>query len=136
MGDMTPNFSRIEFMCQCGCGSDNISEGLVERLQLMRNSVGPMAVTSGIRCQAHNAAVGGVDISAHVPADLGDSEGEVGHAVDISVVSSSRRFKLYDAAREAGLRRIGTGRNFLHLDTDNRKPDEVLFDYYSSDHVA
>jgi len=136
MGDLTANFSRSEFACSCGCGSDNISLALVDRLQMMRDIHGPIAITSGIRCVDHNKAVGGVDSSAHVPADIDDGEEEVGHAVDLSIKSSGSRFGLCNAAMGAGFRRIGIGKSFLHLDTDTRKPQDVAFDYYSSSHVA
>jgi hypothetical protein len=32
--------------------------------------------------------------------------------------------------------RIGIGKEFLHLDTDTRKPKEVAWDYYDDDHVG
>lgn len=133
---MTPNFSRSEFACQCGCGNDNISPLLVDMLQMVRDAVGPIAITSGVRCETHNAMIGGVKTSAHVPADLGDGEGDVGHGIDASVKSSSKRFKIIDAARVAGFRRIGIGKDFVHLDTDTRKPQDVCFDYYKSEHIA
>ena len=136
MGDLTANFSRSEFACSCGCGSDNISLSLVDRLQMMRDIMGGIRITSGVRCEAHNAKIGGVPSSAHVPADLDDGEDEVGHAVDISVGSSGRRFKAIDALKAAGFKRIGIGRSFIHLDNDTRKPQDVVFDYYGADHQA
>ena len=98
--------------------------------------VGPIKITSGVRCVNHNNAIGGVITSAHVPFDLDDGEGEVGHAVDISVTSSGQRFKVIDTARSAGFRRIGDGNGFVHLDSDTRKPQDVFFNYYKSKHIA
>jgi hypothetical protein len=103
---------------------------------MMRDIMGGIRITSGVRCEAHNAKIGGVPSSAHVPADLDDGEDEVGHAVDISVGSSGRRFKAIDALKAAGFKRIGIGRSFIHLDNDTRKPQDVVFDYYGADHQA
>ena len=138
MGDLSKNFSSYEFQCRCGCGRGKMSPSLIEQLQMAREILGTsIDVESGIRCAGHNKKIGGVPGSAHVPADLNDNEGEVSHAVDLRVLSSSKRFALYDGARAAGISRIGIGRNFLHLDNDTRKPDGVAFDYYQGGrHVA
>lgn len=136
MGDMTANFSRKEFECQCGCGADNISEYVVKSLQRIRDAVGaPMTVTSGIRCKEHNKAIGGVSRSSHVPRDLSDGEGEVGHAVDIACDNSVLRYKILKASTKYFMR-IGIGENFIHLDNDTSKPQTVAWDYYQSDHKA
>ena len=82
MGDLSRNFSRSEIQCQCGCGKDDISPYLIERLQAVRNIYAkPMEITSGVRCKAHNEAVGGVKNSAHT----------LGLAVDIGCSSSKQR---------------------------------------------
>lgn len=129
MGDMTKNFSRAEFACQCGCGSDNISPALVVLLQEVRDDIGQsMKITSGVRCRQYNASIGGVDDSAHVPADLG--LGEKAHASDIAIPNSRYRYTIMPALYRAGFKRIGIGKGFIHVDIDTRKPPDVLFDYY------
>lgn len=135
MGDLTPNFSRAEFACPC-CGNDRISPSLVAELQIIRNVAGPLTVTSGVRCAAHNEEVGGVPDSAHVPADCGDGEGVVGHAADVETAQSGKRFRVVTGAARTTITRIGVGRAFVHLDNDNRKPPHVLFHYYSAAHQA
>lgn len=80
MGDMSPNFSRAEFACKCGCGLDNISPDQVKALQELRDNLGvAIHILSGCRCLAHNAAVGGVPNSQHLPDENG-----VCHASDIT----------------------------------------------------
>ena len=129
MGDLTKNFSRHEFACSCGCGSNNIAPGLVAMLQQVRDDIGQsVGITSGVRCRAYNASVGGVETSAHVPADLGN--GEQAHATDIGIPNSAYRYKIMPALYRAGFKRIGIGNGFIHVDIDTRKPPDVLFDYY------
>ena len=135
MGNMTKNFSREEFTCQCGCAANNISPTLVDMLQLVRDYIGTgITITSGIRCAQHNAIVGGVVGSAHVPVDIG--AGLYGHGVDIKVSTSQYRYKLTPTLYKAGFRRIGIGDGFIHVDIDTRKPQDVEFAYYKANHIA
>lgn len=67
MSDLTANFSRREFACRCGCGSDHIRIQLVDVLQQIRDTVNrPVVVTSGVRCERHNRRVGGAARSQHL----------------------------------------------------------------------
>jgi uncharacterized protein YcbK (DUF882 family) len=67
MGDLTPNFSRSEFACKCGeCVEEDISLDLVGVCQATRDHFGqPVTISSGVRCPAHNASVGGAESSRH-----------------------------------------------------------------------
>ena len=49
-----PNFSRSEMACRCGCGHDEMDQEFMRMLQSLRDEIGPMPVTSGFRCDAHN----------------------------------------------------------------------------------
>ena len=133
MGDksITRNFSHAEIACKCGrCkGAAKISPDLMVRLQAMRDEVGPIRITSGVRCRQHPESRTR-PTSSHVPNDLGDGAGRVGHAVDIWAPNSGRRFRLLAAAIAAGFTRIGIGTNFLHLDNDRKKAQGVAWDYY------
>ena len=123
---LSPNFFRSEIACRCGCGADNISPDLIERLQRVRDLLElPMKITSGIRCEKHNASpsVGGSKTSAHLPDDFG-----IGHAVDIACTTSSYRAKLLDCAI-GEFSRIGVAKTFIHLDSHPGKSQEVCWVY-------
>lgn len=67
MGDLTKNFSRSEFVCPDCRRLDVLDQQLVAVLQRLRDMVGrPLAVVSGYRCCAQNAAVGGIRFSQHL----------------------------------------------------------------------
>ena len=52
MADMiTPNFSRAEMSCRCGCGLDYMDEKFMKMLQQLRNQLGPLPVTLAVRCE-------------------------------------------------------------------------------------
>jgi hypothetical protein len=47
---LTENFEDSEFECRCGCGLNNISMGIVNRLQVVRDLVQmPIIVDCGSR---------------------------------------------------------------------------------------
>lgn len=119
MGDLTPNFSRDEFRCRCGCGTENIDLEFVQRLQNARNRLGPLRVLSGSRCRDHNRCVGGSENSSHL----------AGWAADLACSDSRSRFELVNALQAVGLRRIGMGNNFVHVDFDSAKSQRVLWLY-------
>ncbi len=119
MGDMTKDFSRSEFQCTCGCGEDEIRKVFVVQLQIARNSYGAMEINSGCRCKKHNKDEGGKSTSSHL----------IGWAADIACVGMSRRFRLLKALLDAGFRRIGIGKDFIHVDDDPGKPGELIWLY-------
>lgn len=120
MGDLTTNFDRSEFACPCGCGKDNIDLHMVAILQQMREAVGHrLDIESGVRCKQHNLDVDGKPNSAHLR----------GKAVDIICPSSRHREELVRLALQAGIRRIGIGKTFVHLDTDETLPQDVIWLY-------
>jgi len=121
MGDLTKNFSKSEFECPC-CKVSTIDGGLVHSLQRIRDTLGrSMAITSGYRCEAHNKAVGGVETSAH----------RLGLAVDIACKTSTDRARLLPLLVKE-FRRIGIGKDFIHVDIDMSKPNPVIWDYYGT----
>ena len=72
MGDVSENFSRKEFACKCGCGFDAVDTDLLAVLERLRKLFGPILITSGNRCQAHNLKVGGSTHSQHLYAKAVD----------------------------------------------------------------
>ena len=79
---ISPHFRAAEFVCHCGasdCAAQDIemSRYLIGALEHLRGRLGdmPITITSGVRCAAHNSAVGGVANSYHL----------TGHAADVVV---------------------------------------------------
>lgn len=129
MGNLTKDFSRKEFACGCGCGKDNISMKLVETLQTIRDMAGvAVRVNSGVRCDKHNKAVGGVATSSHL----------AGYAADI-YVSGWGNVRLQDLIKrlhaEGKLPHLrycykisGNTRTAVHVDVDGNKKRSKVFD--------
>ena len=107
-GKLSRNFSAGEFACRCGCHRAAVSPRLLSSLEVLRVKLGnvPIRITSGVRCEAHNAAVHGSPHSQHV----------FGQAVDIQVAGKTGE-EIYFAAREiAWFRGIGIAELGVHLD--------------------
>ena len=121
MGDLSANFDRSEFACKCGCGADNVSAVLVDRLQRLRNFLRrPVVITSGVRCPSYNASVGGKPDSAHL----------TGEAADIACNDSRLRWEMKRLIYNWQLfNRIGTGDSFIHVDVSLALPKEVEWTY-------
>lgn len=79
----------------------------------------PFFITSGVRTDSHNKAVGGVKDSAHPR----------GYAVDIRTLTLSDQKKVVKALVKAGFKRIGIGKNFVHADNDPLKPSPAAWGY-------
>lgn len=60
------HFSDSELACK-HCGVNGVHPELLDALEMLRGKIGkPIIVNSAYRCEAHNAAVGGVPDSEHV----------------------------------------------------------------------
>jgi uncharacterized protein YcbK (DUF882 family) len=112
MGDLSEHLSRAEFACHCRCGADFVSDYLVNSLQLLRDALNePILITSGVRCETHNAKQGGATHSQHL----------LGNAADIHVKSMSVK-DLHDFIKThnglLGFRGIGfyPKQGFVHVD--------------------
>ena len=67
MGDLSANFSRIEFACNCECGQDTIDAELITMIEAIRQHYdSPVTINSGNRCVSYNAQVGGSTNSQHI----------------------------------------------------------------------
>lgn len=120
MGDISEYFDRSEFACGCGCGRDDISMDLVHVLGYVRTvTERPIKINSGVRCDKHNLAVGGVIGSAHTK----------GEAADLECKESDYRYNLIRVLIDAGVKRIGIGKTFIHVDIDETKPYRVIWLY-------
>ena len=128
MGDLSKNFSKLEFQCPCSCGANKISSVLIEKLQKVRNIIGrPIVITSGVRCEFYNASIKGSMNSSHIP-----DEYEIGNDVDIACTNSKDRYELVEVAQKF-FKRIGISGGqyggFVHLDVDRSKVQEVMWLY-------
>jgi len=116
------HFTPREFTCKCEGLCDHpsvISLDVVSKLDRIRDLVGrPLTILSGTRCERHNARVKGTLRSSHVPSD-GTS-----YAADIHCPDASFRFAFLTAAL-AMFKRIGIGREYIHVDDDAELPHEV-----------
>lgn len=66
----TKNFKLTEFRCNCGGAHCTgypvyLDINLLKNLQKVRDKFGSVVITSGMRCNKHNKAVGGVSASRH-----------------------------------------------------------------------
>ena len=105
---LTPNFTREEFACSCGCGLSDISPLLVAKLQGVRGVLGkPIQINSGCRCSVQNEEAGGSSFSSHL----------CGFAADLGCNNSTDR-KLLLSLLLREFRRVGIGNNFIHVDID------------------
>jgi hypothetical protein len=126
---MSAHFSEREFACRCGRGaceaSARIAPALIQTLETMRAAYGaPITITSGARCPAWNAQVGGVPDSEHITDPL--------MGADLACPSSRQRWEMVTAALAAGFRRLGIGPDFLHVGVAEppAHEHEVIWTYY------
>lgn len=107
---LSPHFHEDEFRCKCGCGVAIVSKRLVRALEELRALCGskPVHITSGYRCPAHNATIGGAARSKHM----------LGEAADIQVRGVSPRRVVAAAEQVEGFRLGGIGKyqRFTHVD--------------------
>lgn len=73
----------------------------------------PFIVTSGYRTHSHNKSVGGSPTSSHMK----------GIAVDLAYSDVEDSIRMIRALGIVGFDRIGVGSGFIHVDSDNDKPE-------------
>lgn len=103
-----------------GSASNVMSPHLVRTLDTMRSNLGfPLVIASGYRTPSHNEFVGGKDLSAHLSGD----------AADIKAFRGDTKFKIVSEAIYLGIRRIGIGKDFIHLDVSPSLPSPSIWTY-------
>lgn len=109
MGDLTKNLSRHEFTCHCGeCDLSTVDYELVKVVQAGCDYFDTsVIINSGIRCPAHNKAIGGHPNSYHL----------YGKAADVVYKDIQPRLTAAYFRREyLGRYGIGEYNSFTHID--------------------
>jgi uncharacterized protein YcbK (DUF882 family) len=114
MGDISKNFSRNEFKCSC-CNFATVDVELIKVLEIVRaHFEAPIKITSGSRCNEHNAEVGGSQGSKH----------KLGIAADI-VVDGVNPYAVYRFLDNHMPDKYGIGlyveKGFTHIDIRKSK---------------
>ena len=121
MSQIGKYFTSEEFECPC-CRKTAPSTKLVSILDAARTKLGPLRINSSYRCMTHNAHVGGVSNSMHLPQD----DGRV-LAADVTYVDNTKKYgehilRLYITLENIARRLndnygIGLYSTFVHIDT-------------------
>lgn len=114
------HFREDEFKCKCGCGMD-VHPCLKILADAAREETGDtFVITSGARCEKHNAAEGGSETSSHLK----------GLAMDIKYRDFLHMARIIYGLSKAGFQRIGINRKkkFIHADIDTEK-DRTIWEY-------
>lgn len=111
MGDLSKNFSRIEFKCKCGaCDMKAVDAELITVLQDVRDEFGVLHITSGNRCKAHNKRIGGAKKSRHT----------MSLAVDFMAIDASpKEVGKYLNKKYPDKYGVGIYSRWVHLDVDD-----------------
>lgn len=122
MGDLSKNFSRDEFKCQCkdNCGFDTVDAELIAVLEKLRLALRnhQIKITSGCRCIHHNREVKGSINSYHMS----------GKAADI-VVDGIDADDVADCLEDLYPDRYGIGRYQGRTHIDVRSTTRARWDY-------
>lgn len=112
MDNISKNFKRSEFECNCGeCGLDTVDAALLTLLQDVRDKFGALRVTSGHRCEDHNKRIGGKDKSYHLQGRAADIVPLKADIIDVANYIESIN-------HQGGM---GVYDTFVHLDTRSYK---------------
>lgn len=99
-------FSIDEFKCKC-CGKVFMNATFLAMLDNAREFAEvPFIITSGYRCEKHNAEIGSTSKN-HTS----------GRAADIACSDGPTRIKIIAGLIRAGFRRIGVAKTFIHCDS-------------------
>lgn len=96
-----------KLLCTCGhpdCDRRSVSQELLNRIQLVRNKIGSLNVTSGGRCPNHPD-----ELARTTPADH-----QKGQGIDIAV-NGFIRGNVVQAGIDVGCNAIGVAKTFVHL---------------------
>lgn len=115
-------FKESEFnKCSPACSLQDMDQNFMDTLDAIRSLAGiPLVLNSAYRSLEHEVKMGRSGTSSHCK----------GIAADIRCNSDSNRWKIIDAARRLGVKRLGIGKTYIHIDIDREKTQEVIWHYY------
>ena len=115
-------FKEAEFKkCVPSCSLQDMNQNFMYMLDALRAQAGiPLVLNCAYRSKAWDIKKGRSGNSAHTR----------GKAVDIRCNSNTNRWKIVTAAYEIGFRRIGIGKNYIHVDCDKSLTQDVIWHYY------
>ena len=106
-----PNFTRDEFACKCGCGTNEVDDQVIDKAQEYRTALGfALPVTSGYRCPKHPVEARKSKPGTHA----------AGLAVDFGIRGDRARQLLKLVMTDPGIQGIGINQKgaqrFIHID--------------------
>jgi len=133
LSDGTPShFTTAELSCKCGCGRHDMDQQTIDMIEKVRTKFGaPIFPNCGIRCEAHNRAVEGKELSQHLPRTeagvivYGRQPGGAGRAIDFNIKgwTPAKVGRVLDRdAAEVGIVGLGVYPGFVHADTRTGAP--------------
>ena len=112
------HFPEYELICK-HCGKSDFQESMLTILNLVRHDYGkPINLNSAYRCPKHPESIKN-PTSSHIK----------GQAVDIKCTNSADRWRLIALFKLYGIRRFGVAKNFIHVDNDANKTQNVMWVY-------
>ena len=120
------HFNLSEFDSPDAKGSgENMDAVFLEMLDEARERANTaFKITSGYRTIAHNESL----LKSGYKASRTSSHLK-GLAADIYCVDAKKRWKIINALMSVGFTRIGIASNFIHVDNDTDKPDNMAWTY-------
>lgn len=114
-------FTNNDFKnCIPACNINDMSEDLMILLDKMRKIINqPIIINSAYRTKEYERKKGRNGTSSHCK----------GNAVDIRCTTDSYKFLIVQTALSLGIKRIGVGDTYIHIDIDKDKTQNVIWTY-------
>lgn len=102
------------------CSLSDMDEDFMHHLDECRDFAGiPFIINSAYRSVEYEKKKGRTGSSQHTK----------GLAVDIRCVTNAQRFRIVSSLLVAGFRRIGIGKNFIHVDDGYSNSEPIIWTY-------
>ena len=115
------HFKESEFQrCVPACSLQDMQQSTMDKFDRARDIAGiPFIMTCAKRTSAWDKAKGRSGTGAHT----------TGHAGDIKCLADATRWKIVNALIEAGFKRIGIAKTYIHADDSPNHTQEVIWLY-------